>query len=147
MKKRSQSVNVKHRKISFGDFQTETIGISVKKILIEVPLKVLRNPTAFLAAFESKVIMYLFEDAAKCNPGSIFKGEKNQLTYSSICKRLNTDFAQGGGLRAILNINITPIEDTTIATGTAPTNGATEDATGTVPTNEATGETTGGTAQ
>ena len=38
MKKRSQSVNVKHRKISFGDFQTETIGISVKKILIEVPL-------------------------------------------------------------------------------------------------------------
>ena len=37
MKKRSQSVNVKHRKISFGDFQTETIGISVKKILIEVP--------------------------------------------------------------------------------------------------------------
>ena len=40
MKKRSQSVNVKHRKISFGDFQTETIGISVKKILIEVPLKI-----------------------------------------------------------------------------------------------------------
>ena len=40
MKKRSQSVNVKHRKISFGDFQTETIGISVKKILIEVPLNV-----------------------------------------------------------------------------------------------------------
>ena len=39
MKKRSQSVNVKHRKISFGDFQTETIGISVKKILIEVPIK------------------------------------------------------------------------------------------------------------
>ena len=39
MKKRSQSVNVKHRKISFGDFQTETIGISVKKILIEVPFK------------------------------------------------------------------------------------------------------------
>lgn len=38
MKKRSQSVNVKHRKISFGDFQTETIGISVKKILIEVPI-------------------------------------------------------------------------------------------------------------
>jgi len=37
LKKRSQSVNVKHRKISFGDFQTETIGISVKKILIEVP--------------------------------------------------------------------------------------------------------------
>ena len=37
MKKRSQSVNVKHRKISFGGFQTETIGISVKKILIEVP--------------------------------------------------------------------------------------------------------------
>ena len=40
MKKRSQSVNVKHRKISFGDFQTETIGISVKKILIEGPRKV-----------------------------------------------------------------------------------------------------------
>ena len=37
LKKRGQSVNIKHRKISFGDFQTETIGISVKKILIEVP--------------------------------------------------------------------------------------------------------------
>ena len=31
-------ITVKHRKISFGDFQTETIGISVKKILIEVLL-------------------------------------------------------------------------------------------------------------
>ena len=41
MKKRSQSVNVKHRKISFGDFQTETIGISVKKILIEVPCRMI----------------------------------------------------------------------------------------------------------
>ena len=37
MKKRRQRANVKDRKISFGDFQTETIGISVKKILIEVP--------------------------------------------------------------------------------------------------------------
>ena len=39
MKKRRQRANIKDRKISFGDFQTETIGISVKKILIEVPLK------------------------------------------------------------------------------------------------------------
>ena len=38
LKKRSQSVNVKHRKISFGDFQTRTNGLSVKKILIEVPI-------------------------------------------------------------------------------------------------------------
>ena len=38
LKKRSQRVKVKHRKISFGNFQTKTIGISVKKILIEVPL-------------------------------------------------------------------------------------------------------------
>ena len=37
MKKRRQRDNVKDRKISFGDFQTKTIGISVKKILIEVP--------------------------------------------------------------------------------------------------------------
>jgi len=44
LKKRSQSVNVKHRKISFGDFQTETIGISVKKILIEVPICSRRTP-------------------------------------------------------------------------------------------------------
>ena len=39
LKKRSQNANVMYRKISFGDFQTETIGISVKKILIEVPIK------------------------------------------------------------------------------------------------------------
>ena len=36
LKKRSPNTGVKYRKISFGDFQTETIGISVKKVLIEV---------------------------------------------------------------------------------------------------------------
>ena len=41
MKKRRQRANVKDRKISFGDFQIKTIGISVKKILIEVPLRIL----------------------------------------------------------------------------------------------------------
>ena len=39
---------VKHRKISFGDFQTETIGISVKKILIEVPKSLKQDPLRLL---------------------------------------------------------------------------------------------------
>ena len=34
-------VNIMHRKISFEDFQTETIGISVEMVLIDVPFKFL----------------------------------------------------------------------------------------------------------
>lgn len=40
----------------------------------------------FVKAFESKVIMYLFEDAMKMRPANIFKGHKGKLIFSEICK-------------------------------------------------------------
>lgn len=40
----------------------------------------------FITAFESKVIMYLFEDAMKMRPANIFKGHKGKMIFSEICK-------------------------------------------------------------
>lgn len=40
----------------------------------------------FVKAFESKVIMYLFEDAMKMRPTNIFKGHKGKMIFSEICK-------------------------------------------------------------
>lgn len=40
----------------------------------------------FVKAFESKVIMYLFEDAMKMRPANIFKGHEGKMIFSEICK-------------------------------------------------------------
>lgn len=40
----------------------------------------------FIKAFESKVIMYLFEDAMKMRPANIFKEHKGKMIFSEICK-------------------------------------------------------------
>ncbi|MGN7946692.1 AAA family ATPase [Bacillus sp. 22446] len=44
------------------------------------------NPTKFIAAFKSKVIMYLFDDAAKQKRQTLFDGCNDKTKYSSICK-------------------------------------------------------------
>lgn len=44
------------------------------------------NDERFIKAFESKVIMYLFEDAMKMRPANIFKGHKGKMIFSEICK-------------------------------------------------------------
>lgn len=44
------------------------------------------NEEQFIKAFESKVIMYLFEDVMKMRPANIFKGHKGQMIFSKICK-------------------------------------------------------------
>ena len=44
------------------------------------------NEEKFIKAFESKVIMYLFEDAMKMRPANIFKGHKGKMIFSEICK-------------------------------------------------------------
>jgi len=44
------------------------------------------NEERFVKAFESKVIMYLFEDAMKMRPAKIFKGHKGKMIFSEICK-------------------------------------------------------------
>ena len=44
------------------------------------------NEEQFIKAFESKVIMYLFEDVMKMRPANIFKGHKGKMIFSEICK-------------------------------------------------------------
>lgn len=44
------------------------------------------NEERFIKAFESKVIMYLFEDAVKMRPQNIFREHKGKMTFSEVCK-------------------------------------------------------------
>ena len=44
------------------------------------------DPTKFIATFKSKVIMYLFDDAAKQKRQALFDGCNDKTKYSSICK-------------------------------------------------------------
>ena len=71
-----------------------------KKILSEATGDI-RHEDNFVKAFESKVIMYLFEDVMKMNPEKIFKGHfKNdgKKTYSEICKTFEKDGVEVFGL-------------------------------------------------
>lgn len=55
----------------------------------------------FIKEFESKVIMYLFEDAMKMRPANIFKGHKGKMIFSEICKTFEE---KGEGLFGISDI-------------------------------------------
>ena len=55
----------------------------------------------FIKAFESKVIMYLFEDVMKMRPANIFKGHKGKMIFSEICKTFEE---KGEGLFGISDI-------------------------------------------
>lgn len=46
----------------------------------------LDNPENFVKLFKSKVIMYLFEDAAKMKVKQLFKIDNNKYIFSEICK-------------------------------------------------------------
>ncbi len=59
------------------------------------------NEEQFIKAFESKVIMYLFEDVMKMRPANIFKGHKGKMIFSEICK---TYEEKGEGLFGISDI-------------------------------------------
>ncbi|KYD11528.1 5-methylcytosine-specific restriction endonuclease subunit McrB [Heyndrickxia sporothermodurans] len=74
------------------------------------------DPTKFIATFKSKVIMYLFDDAAKQKRHTLFDGCNDKTTYSSICK----EFEEKGVFIFAKNIsNKFP--------ATAPTNNLTGD--------------------
>lgn len=45
----------------------------------------LKDEDKFVKAFESKVIMYLFEDVMKMRPANIFKGHEGKMIFSEIC--------------------------------------------------------------
>ena len=51
--------------------------------------KALENEDAFVETFDSKVLMYLFEDAMKMNPKKIFRGHADKggrMNFSRICE-------------------------------------------------------------
>ena len=47
------------------------------------------NPENFVKLFKSKVIMYLFEDAAKMKVKQLFKIDNNKYIFSEICKQFD----------------------------------------------------------
>ncbi len=51
--------------------------------------KTLKDNVAFIEAFKSKVLMYLFEDAAKQRRAKVFY--QDGLKYSELCKKFDTD--------------------------------------------------------
>lgn len=55
----------------------------------------------FVKAFESKVIMYLFDDAMKMRPANIFRGHEGKMIFSEICKTFEKS---GEGVFGINNI-------------------------------------------
>lgn len=60
----------------------------------------------FIQSFKSKVLMYLFEDAVRHNPSTIFKGRDGLFSYSIICQQL-----EEGGLKDVFNFDIEQAND------------------------------------
>lgn len=59
----------------------------LSKTMLENALK---DEEKFIKAFESKVIMYLFDDAVKMRPKNIFTGHDGRMTFSEVCKTFET---------------------------------------------------------
>lgn len=57
----------------------------ISKSVLEHAVQDLGSENRFVKAFESKVIMYLFEDVMKMRPANIFKGHKGKMIFSEIC--------------------------------------------------------------
>ena len=67
----------------------------------------LKEQEKFVKAFESKVIMYLCEDAMKMRPKNIFKGHKGRMIFSELCKTFEK---YGEGLFEITDIAYQELE-------------------------------------
>ena len=48
--------------------------------------RALQDEDRFVESFESKVLMYLFEDVMKMRPANIFKGHSGKMIFSEICR-------------------------------------------------------------
>lgn len=55
----------------------------------------------FVRAFESKVLMYLFEDVMKMRPANIFKGHTGQMMFSEICRAFEETGEEIFGLQGL----------------------------------------------
>lgn len=58
----------------------------LSKNLLEHALDDARCEDRFVKAFESKVLLYLFEDVMKMRPANIFRGHKGKMIFSELCK-------------------------------------------------------------
>lgn len=73
----------------------------LSKNLLEHALDDARSEDRFVKAFESKVLMYLFEDVMKMRPANIFKGHKGKMVFSELCKTFEEN---GEGLFGITDM-------------------------------------------
>ena len=65
----------------------------------------------FIKSFESKVIMYLFEDVMKMRPEKIFVGCKDNKLFSKICEAFEFDGEKIFGLNDIKAVQIDAASD------------------------------------
>lgn len=63
----------------------------ISKSVLENALRNEETEDNFVKSFESKVIMYLFEDVMKMRPEKIFPGCKERKLFSKICEAFETD--------------------------------------------------------
>lgn len=63
----------------------------ISKSVLENSLRDEAAEDNFVKSFESKVIMYLFEDVMKMRPEKIFPGCKERKLFSKICEAFETD--------------------------------------------------------
>lgn len=63
----------------------------ISKSVLENALRDEEAEDTFVKAFESKVIMYLFEDVMKMRPEKIFPGCKERKLFSKICEAFEND--------------------------------------------------------
>ncbi|WMC94008.1 AAA family ATPase [Kineothrix sp. MB12-C1] len=63
----------------------------ISKSVLENALRDEEAKDNFVKSFESKVIMYLFEDVMKMRPEKIFPGCKERKLFSKICEAFETD--------------------------------------------------------
>lgn len=69
-----------------GEIKAQRDRIRDEKIAGADFTEINRKEVQFIKAFESKVIMYLFEDVMKMNPSKIFPNHKGRRIFSDICK-------------------------------------------------------------
>lgn len=113
------------RSVKWNDFRSRIndlllkAGINEDKLLgpFFISPSQLRDPAHFTQAFMDKVLLYLFEDAAKAKKPKVFRSEDN-VTYSSICG----DFKSSGefvfkDMEQLPEIDGQPAVDTEAADG------------------------------
>lgn len=64
----------------------------------------------FVKAFESKVIMYLFEDVMKMRPKSIFKGHEGRMIFSEICRDFEMNGEKVFGIEGLESVDMSMVE-------------------------------------